>query len=1002
MSLPHLEYRVLGPVEVVRDGVPLNLGGQIQRHILAALILETNRTISTSRLAAVAWGVDPPATAHRQVQNRIAALRAVLTAAGAAPVLKSTTGGYRLSVPPESVDALVFEDLCRAGATSADLRSALALWRGPALAGLGLAQEAAALEEKRLAALERCLELELAAGQPVIADLSALVHDQPFRERPVELLMTALYQAGRQSEALTCFRDFAAHLADELGLDPSAELQRLHERILRADPDLEPPGRELPSPGGTVSRGLCLLPSDVVDFTGREQQVAELRRVLHPDGPAEAVVVSAIAGKGGVGKTALAVHAAHGLRADFPDGQLYVNLDGAGPQPCDPGDVLHGLLLVLGVEGRLIPGNLSERAALYRSRLADKRILVLLDNAADEAQVRPLLPGSPDCRVLITSRNRLVGLAGARTVDLGVLPPTQATNLLSKIAGVDRVKAEPVAAAEIVRLCGYLPLAVRIAGARLAARQHRPLSWLVSRLADEHRRLDELAAGDLEVRASFALSYEGLKPDLQRAFRLLGVIRAPDFAPWVLSALLDVPLAEAEDLLESLVDAQLVEVDVGDHVRYRLHDLLRVYAWERLAADESEGERRAAIKRFLGASLWLVERASEQPSSRVFGAMHGSACRWPLPASATDHLIHDVSGWFRVERDVLVDAVRLACESGFSEFAWDLAGSMSLHFARIGDDDNWRQTHQGALAEVREVDDHRGEAVLLLGLAHLEGYRERGAEAKALERRAAALFERLDDQYGLALVKANGASKLAVEGRFAEVENMLLAAMPVLRQFDPRACVSALRTLGATYLEQGDAATASERLTEGLDLARSADFLFGEAYLLCWLARAYGEQDRVDEAITLAEKATAIFGRMHERIGQAIALQECGELYTRRNRTEEALAALESSLSSHREMGDRGGEAHSLRALGQLLLSTGEHLRAIEYLNDAIELARSINRLVLAARSLASLSEAYKAIGDLDRAREAHMESGEFYKRASLPTCNQGQLTHSSVPSVNT
>jgi DNA-binding SARP family transcriptional activator len=562
MSLPRLEYRILGPLEVVRDGVPLNLGGLVQQRILAALILEANRTVSTSRLAVAAWGADPPATAHRQVQNRIAALRAVLTAAGAAPVLKSTTGGYRLSVPPESVDALVFEGLCGAGAAPVELRSALALWRGQALAGLSLDREAAALEEKRVAALERCLELELAAGanQPVIAELAALVREQPFRERPVGLLMTALYQAGRQSEALTCFRDLAARLADELGLDPGAELQRLHGRILRADPTLNPSRAPLPRP--------CLLPSDVADFTGREEQLADLERLLHPDAPTAAVVVSAIAGKGGVGKTALAVHAAHRLRVEFPDGQLYVNLDGAGPKPTDPSEVLAWLLLVLGVEGRLIPNSLSERAALYRSRLADKRVLVLLDNAADEAQVRPLLPGLPNCRVLITSRSRLVGLAGARTIALDVLPPAQAIDLLGRVAGPERVAAEPAAAAEIVRLCGYLPLAVRIAGARLAARQHRPLSWLVTRLADEHRRLDELAVGDLEVRASFALSYQGLKPELRRAFRLLGLVTAPDFAPWVLSALLDVPMAQAEDLLESLVDAQLVEVDIGDHVRY--------------------------------------------------------------------------------------------------------------------------------------------------------------------------------------------------------------------------------------------------------------------------------------------------------------------------------------------------------------------------------------------------------------------------------------------------
>lgn len=1003
MSLPHLEYRILGPVEVVRDGVPLNLGGQIQRRILAALILEANRTVSTSRLAEAAWGADPPATAHRQVQNRIAALRAVLTAAGAAPVLKSTTGGYRLSVPPESIDALVFEDLCRAGATSADLRSAFALWRGPALAGLGLAQEAAALEEKRLAALERCLELELAAGQPVIGDLSALVHDQPFRERPVELLMTALYQAGRQSEALACYRDLAARLADELGLDPSVELQRLRERILRADPTLSPARAPLPRP--------CLLPSDVADFTGREEQIAELRHLLHPDTPAAAVVVSAIAGKGGVGKTALAVHAAHTLRADFPDGQLYVNLDGAGSRPTDPGDVLHGLLLMLGVEGRLIPASLSERAALYRSRLADKRVLVLLDNAADEAQVRPLLPGLPDCRVLITSRSRLVGLPGARTIDLDVLDPDQAIDLLGRVAGPDRVAADRVAAAEIVRLCGYLPLAVRIAGARLAARQHRPLAWLVSRLADEHRRLDELAVGDLEVRASFALSYQGLKPDLQRAFRLLGLVRAPDFAPWVLSALLDVPLAEAEDLLESLVDAQLVEVNAGDYVRYRLHDLVRVYAREQLDADEPSPERQAAMERFLGASLWLVERAGEHPSSRVYGSMHGPARRYPLSAQATALLTGSLARWIEAEQDVLAEAVAQACVSELPDFAWDLAGSMVGLLAQIGSVARWEQTLDSALATVRRARDLRGEAVLRFGQAHLACYRDDPTAADIAYQKAAALFEQIDDPHGTAIVKGASAVSMLAAGRHGEAERNLLAALEVLRELsDLRTCVYVLRALGTARLERGEISKAQAWFEEGLGTADRADFLFGLAYMKCWLARTHGRAGRQADAFALSEQALSIFRRIDDRMGEAVALQLCGECHLHTGRPELARAAFEQVLRIHDRIVDRSGQAQALNAMGQLDLSAGNPDRAITHFHESVKVARIAGRPIFVARALSGLADAYEAIGAPVHARDARLESWELFKQTGVPVpeplaeaiASQGQLTHSSVPSEKT
>jgi DNA-binding SARP family transcriptional activator/tetratricopeptide (TPR) repeat protein len=1008
-----LEYRVLGPLDVTCDGVALNLGGLVQQRILAALILDANRTVSTARLAAVAWGADPPVTAHRQVQNRIAALRAVLTAAGAAPVLKSATGGYRLSVPPESVDALVFEGLCGAGAAPAELRTALRLWRGPALAGLSLDQEAGALEEKRVTALERCLELELAAGKPVIAELSELVREQPFRERPVGLLMTALYRAGRQSEALTCYRDLAARLADELGLDPGPEVRRLHERILRADPNLDPADKAQSGTTATAAPppSLCLLPSDVADFTGRNQQVAELRCMLRPDASVSAVVVSAIAGKGGVGKTALAVHAAHRLRDQFPDGQLYVNLHGAGPKPTDPSDVLYGLLLMLGVEGRLIPTSLSERAALYRSRLADKRILVLLDNAADEAQVRPLLPGLPDCRVLITSRSRLVGLAGAHTIALDVLPPAQAIDLLGRVAGPERVAAEPAAAAEIVRLCGYLPLAVRIGGARLAARQHRPLSWLVSRLTDEHRRLDELAVGDLEVRASFALSYQGLKPELQRAFRLLSLIRAPDVAPWVLSALLDVPLIEAEDLLESLVDAQLVEVNIGDRIRCRLHDLVRVYARECLEMDEPEAERHAAVKRFLGACLWLAERAGEHPSSRVYGSMHGPAQRWPLSAEATGPLTDNLARWIEAEQDVLAGAVELACACALSEFAWDLAGSAVGLFAQIGCTAKWEQTHASALAAVRHVHDLRGEAVLLFGQALLAAYRDDPVQADALYSQATTLFERVGDDRGAAIAAAGHAVALLAAGQLAAVETRLLAALDVLRGLsDLRACVYVYRALGTAHLEQGRFSEASGWFGEGLETADRAGFLFGAAYMKCWLARTCGKAGRNVDAIAYSEQALRTFRRINDRTGEAVALQDCGEGYLRLGRPRHARAALEQAIAINEEIGDLSGQAQVLSLMGHLDLSTREPDRAATNFLRAVDISRAIGRPILVARALSGLGKAFEATGDLLQAREARLESLELFKQAGLPApedlvdavSGQGQLTHSSVPSENT
>ena len=354
------------------------------------------------------------------------------------------------------------------------------------------------------------------------------------------------------------------------------------------------------TPQGAVPRQL---PPDVADFTGRELALEWLHaRMPARERGSTAVVITAAVGKAGVGKTTLAVHAAHQMRTLFPDGQLYVNLRGVEAQALDPFDVLGRFLRALGVEGHSIPDDVDERVDLYRSLMADRHALVLLDNAADEAQVRPLLPAGAGNAVLVTSRTRLTGLAGAEVIDLEVLPPEQAVELLGKIAGEDRIAREPAAAQVLAALCGYLPLALRIAGARLAAKPHWRLQRLAHRLAEQQRRLDELTAGDLEVRASVGLSYNGLGETEQRAFRLFGLLEVPDFASWMLAALLDVSALEAEQVADHLADAQLLD-PIGDdatgQLRYRFHDLVRLYARERLAAEETSATRRAALERTL-------------------------------------------------------------------------------------------------------------------------------------------------------------------------------------------------------------------------------------------------------------------------------------------------------------------------------------------------------------------------------------------------------------------
>lgn len=683
-----MEFRILGPLEVVVDDRPLALGGSKQRTVLAALLLHANRVVSSDRLIEELWNSRPPQRALNTLQSYVSHLRGVLEpkrAPRASPeMLVTRAPGYLLRVTPDQVDAARFERLFEEGSAALEaddpgvaatkLRAGLALWRGQALAEFTDAVfargEIARLEELRLVGVETRVAADLALGRhaELVGELEALIGEHPLRERLRGQLMLALYRSGRQADALRVYRDARALLADDLGIEPSADLQRLQEAILLQKPELdwaplEPArdptiaGRVPPieaQPGGhagtsdqrTVLVGrdaerdqlrqptlltaegrrrgkvpgagalsgerddLSQLPPDLVDFTGREAQSAQVRDLL--EWQPTAVVISAIAGKGGVGKTTLAIHVAYQVRHRFPDGQLYVNLRGAEAQALEPADVLAEFLRSLGVQPTAIPDGLAERAGLYRARLSDRRILVVLDNAADEAQVRPLLPGSPGCAVLVTSRRRLAGLEGAATVDLDVMEPDQAIELLGKVAGSERVAAEPEAASMLAHLCGYLPLAVRIAGARLAARRHRRLAGYATRLQDERRRLGELRAGDLEVRASFALSYQALSKDEQQMFRLLGLLNGPDFAAWVAAALLDCALEVAEDLVERLVDAQLLEAggeDATGLIRYRFHDLLRVFARERLREEEPPTIQQGALERVLTTYLVLAERA---------------------------------------------------------------------------------------------------------------------------------------------------------------------------------------------------------------------------------------------------------------------------------------------------------------------------------------------------------------------------------------------------------
>ncbi|WP_329428672.1 AfsR/SARP family transcriptional regulator [Streptomyces sp. NBC_01268] len=695
-----VRFRVLGPVQAWRGGDPLPVGSPQQRALLVALLLRDGRTATVGELIDAIWGEDPPSQALAAVRTYAVRLRKILDPG----VLVSDSGGYALRVAPDALDLGVARDLEGASdrARSAGdrllardlLTQALDLWEGETLdtvPGPYAESRRTQLEDWRLQLLETRLDLDLEVGAhaEAVSELTALTAAHPLRERLRELLMLALYRSGRQAEALAVYADTRRLLADELGVDPNPELSRLQQRILQADPGLlgDPPDPDPDPDAEGPARPVrpAMLPATVRDFTGRARLVQELSEHL-TDGTGDAVC--ALAGIGGVGKTTLAVHVAHSVRPHFPDGQLYADLQDFGARRLDPRAVLGSFLRALGTPESELTASSTELSARFRAALDGRRILVVLDNALDAAQVRPLLPGTPGCATLVTGRARMVDLEGARLVDLEVMSPEEALQLFTRIVGTERVQSEREAALDTVVACGFLPLAIRIAASRLAARRTWTVSVLAAKLADERRRLDELRAGDLAVKATFELGYGQLEPAQARAFRLLGLADGPDISLAAAATVLDLPVADAEELLEALVDTSFLESAAPG--RYRYHDLVRLYARACAERDEQPPtEPGLALSRLLDFYLATASRvyALERPGDRLVDHV---ARVEQEGLSFTDS--HGALEWLYAEAGCLLDCALQSTSPGSLPRAVDLlwlvrdlseSGSHSARYAAV-------------------------------------------------------------------------------------------------------------------------------------------------------------------------------------------------------------------------------------------------------------------------------------------------------------------------------
>jgi DNA-binding SARP family transcriptional activator/tetratricopeptide (TPR) repeat protein len=1020
-----MRFRILGHLEVRGPDGWKAISAPKWRSLLACLLVRPGQLVPTESLIFELWGDNPPSTANNMVSIYVHRLRKEVIGDAEGRILVHRAPGYLLRVAPGEVDLQEFEALVgqgraeltagRADRAAEVLGEALGLWRGELLADVPrsatLVIHAERATELWLDATELRVAADLACGRAaqLVAELRGLVGDHPLRERLWALLIRALDEAGRRAEAFEAYALARRTIADELGVDPGSELQRLHADLLAADassapgpasptpapgrPRSAPPAAAVPAAGrpgatsgaaaasgaaagateaaapgdaayapephadspGSIAIGTIVdqtripvgappvtavgpgspeagpgsgppiprptqLPTDIGDFTGRETPVAQLCALLTGEGAGGnpgAVRIAVVNGAGGLGKTTLAVHAAHQVRADFPDGQLYVDLNGASAQPAEPGEVLARFLRDLGVEGDKVPARVDERAALYRTRLTGRRVLILLDNAQDAAQVRQLLPGSSSCAVLVTTRNRTPDLVSTRFVDLNVLEDIEALALFARIVGEERAAAEPDATAEVLVACAGLPLAIRICAARLAARSQWRVATLAGRLRNVHRRLDELSIGDLAVRASFQVSYDSLRSpgrgiDPARVFRLLGLWQGSSISLAAASALVGAPEDDTADALETLVDANLLESPAPDW--YRFHDLLRVYATERAEAEEDESARAEAVERLLRWYLDTAEAAANavSPGRYLIPREPGTADYLPLDFTG----IEDALAWYGDERANVVIATRQAAATGLHDVAWRLPPTLFPVFNRWN---NWADcvaTHRVAADSARKAEDRLGEAWVLNQLGFALATLNQ-AEAFGHLERALGIRRELGDTLGEAQTAiALGEAHRSMQGPGEAALTNVRRAVDLLRPLGASSLLGvALNNLGFVYYGLGDLDPAAKCFEESRDMGGHSE---------------------------------------------GFALDNLGCVYRDLRRPVDAISSFGESVAKHRASGQLRAEARALRHLGEVRREIGSTAAAREALTRAVEIFEQVADQPEAAETaslLASLAE---------------------------------------------
>ncbi|MDJ0375361.1 BTAD domain-containing putative transcriptional regulator [Streptomyces sp. H10-C2] len=932
-----MEFQVLGPVQIRMDGQPVDMGWAQQRCLLAILLLQRGRAVSVEDLVDRLWGEQPPRHSRDQLYTYISRLRGVLQADDSVS-LDRGPAGYALRVDPESVDVHRFRALVARARTASDhreraelLRQALTQFSGEPLAGVSgdWAERArSGLNGQRLTTLADRVEADLALGahDAVVDEMAAL---DPADERLVASWMLALHRSGRPGEALTVYADTRRRVAADLGADPGTGLQELHQRILRNDPDLAPPA---PEPEAPRTAGRSVLPYDVADFTGRE---AELDRLAGAIGAgAGPMVIAAIDGMAGVGKTALAVHLAHRLAERYPDGRLFMDLHGFTPgrTPVTPADALDGLLRAKGVPPEKIPEDLDQRAGMWRAVLTGTRTLVVLDNAADAAQVRPLLPAASGCLVFVTSRRRLPTLDGTVPVSLGFMPSAEAIGLFTAIAGPERCAGEPMAVAEVVALCGGLPLAVRIAAARLQKRRQWTVEQLATRLRAEHGRLAELSVDDRDVAAAFTLSYRDLDPAQQRMFRLLGLHPGHDLDPYAAAAIAGLPRHTVSDLLDDLVDARLLHQCAPGH--YAFHDLLREYARTIVGTEEPQSVRHQAVSRLLDYYLHTARVAAAQFTPADAHSENGSVPE-PLAVPRLDDLAA-ASAWLDAEYANLIAAIHLAADLGLAVHTIWLPHALWEFFFFGNRIDDWIATHRLALT-----------AAVRTG--------NRIAEQKTVNHLAAAFWQ---------------------SGRIEEALPLARRNLELTRDSgDRRSEGRALINLGTLHCYLGDLHEAMGYHRDAIAIGETVDDVNGQAIALVAMAAIELYFNRFDEVRDLAQRGLAFAREVGNRRVEGVAATNLGCALRDLGRHDDAMAMFHQSLTALEDVGDFGSIAIAHGEMALALQEMGQTGAALDYANRALAEVADLNSPLTVSDVLNINGRIAYGLGRLSESLEHHRQA---------------------------